>query len=426
MRIPSWMLAVGLALTALLSACGGGDDDNNNSGNAKVRLLNASIGYSSLDLKNGTTAINSAIAFGATGTYTDVATDVSSAQIAAAGSTTTLSTVALAGIAKDQNYTVIAWGDTGAASHIVLAEAEAAPTTANKAKILVMNLAAGAGTVDVYMTKNVDNLTDVSPDVAVLTAGRTDSYREVDSGAYRLRVTATGSKTDLRLDVPTVTLETGKVHVLMLTSAPSSAMVNALLMPYQGAATRFDNGIAKARVISALPSSATVTAAINGKTLLNGAGSPVVSAYDNITVTGGVNMSWTVGGVAQPVQALTLERSNTYSVLLWGDAAAPTVATLQEDTALPTIGTAKLRVINGVQGLGAVSLTVNLQPVLDNVAGGQLASTTVTNVTDELQIAVRAGATTVFSASRKLNSGGIYTVYLTGTAGAINAQLVQQ
>lgn len=431
MRIPSWMLAVGLALTALLSACGGGDDDNNNSGNAKVRLLNASIGYSSLDLKNGTTAINSAIAFGATGTYTDVATDVTSAQIAAAGSTTTLSTVALAGIAKDQNYTVIAWGDTGAASHIVLAEAEAAPTTANKAKILVMNLAAGAGTVDVYMTKNVDNLTDVSPDVAVLTAGRTDSYREVDSGAYRLRVTATGSKTDLRLDVPTVTLETGKVHVLMLTSAPSSAMVNALLMPYQGAATRFDNGIAKARVISALPGTSTVTAAINGKTLLNGAGSPVVSGYENITVTGGVNMSWAVGGVAQPDQALTLERSNTYSVLLWGNAAAPTVATLKEDTALPTIGTAKLRVINGVQGLGAVALTVNLSPALDNVAGGQLASTTVTNVTDELQIAVRAGADTVFSTSRKLNSGGIYTIYLTGPVCVaapctVNAQLVQQ
>lgn len=432
MRIPSWMLAVGLALTALLSACGGGDDDNNNSGNANVRLLNASIGYSSLDLKNGTTTINGAVAFGATGAYTNVGTDVSSAQITAAGNTTTLSTVALAGIAKDQKYTVIAWGDTGAASHIVLAEAEAAPTTANKAKILVMNLAAGAGTVDVYMTKTAgDSLTDVSPDVAVLTAGRTDSYREVDSGAYRLRVTATGSKTDLRLDVPAVTLETGKVHVLMLTSAPGSAMVNALLMPYQGAATRFENGIAKARVISALDSSATVTAAINGKTLLNGAGSPVVSAYENITVTGGVSMDWTASGVAQPAQALSLERSSTYSVLLWGNAAAPSVATLKEDTALPTVGTAKLRVINGVQGLGAVSLTVNLSPAVTGVGEGQLAATTVSNVTDELAIAVRAGATTVFSTSRKLNSGGIYTVYLTGPVCAaapctVNAQLVQQ
>ncbi|MFN4116289.1 MAG: DUF4397 domain-containing protein, partial [Inhella sp.] len=276
MRIPSWMLAAGLALTALLSACGGSGDENN-SGNANVRLLNASTGYSSLDLKNGTTTLNGAVAFGAAGSYATVATDVTSAQITAAGNTTALSTVALAGLTKDRHYTVVAWGDTGAASHIVLAETEAAPTTANKAKLLVMNLAAGAGTVDVYMTKTGDSLADISPDVAVLTAGRTDSYREVDSGAYRLRVTAAGSKTDLRLDVPAVTLDTGKVHALILTSAPGSAMINALLVPYQGAVVRHNNGIAKARVISALPSTSTVTAAINGDTLLNNDGSPAIS-----------------------------------------------------------------------------------------------------------------------------------------------------
>ncbi len=426
MRIPSWMLAAGLALTALLSACGGSDDENN-SGNANVRLLNASIGYSSLDLKNGTTTVNGAVAFGAAGSYATVATDVTSAQITAAGNTTALSTVALAGLAKDRHYTVVAWGDTGAASHIVLAETEAAPTAANKAKLLVMNLAAGAGTVDVYMTKTGDSLADISPDVAVLTAGRTDSYREVDSGAYRLRVTAAGSKTDLRLDVPAVTLDTGKVHALILTSAPGSAMINALLVPYQGAVVRHNNGIAKARVISALPSTSTVTAAINGDTLLNNDGSPAISPrYANVTLTGGATLSWSVDGVAQPNQALTLENSKTYSVLLWGHAAAPTVTTLLDDTALPSIGTAKLRVINGVAGLGQVSLTVNLSPLLSGVDGGQIGSATVNASTDDAQISVRAGAATLFTASRKLNSGGIYTVLLSGTPGAVNAQLVQQ
>jgi len=425
MRFKSWMLGLGLAAVALLSACGGGSDDNNN-GNAKVRLLNASIGYSSLDLKSDSKSLNAAVAFGTAGSYADFDTSGTSGQIYAAGSTTLLSNPSLAGLEKDKNYTVIAWGDTGAAGHIVLAEAEAASTTANKAKVLVMNLAAGAGTVDVYLTKDVPNLTDATPNVQVLGAGRTDSYREVDSGAYRLRVTATGSKTDLRLDVPAVTLETGKVHVLMLTSAPGSAMVNALLMPYQGAPTRFENGIAKARVIAALPRSSTVTAAINGASLLGNAGSPVVSGYENVTVTGGANLTWTVDGVVQPAQALTLERSNTYSVLLWGNAAAPTVTTLKEDTALPSAGTAKLRVLNGVQGLGPVSLTINLSPVLNNIAGGQLAATTVSNTTDELQISVRTGATTLFTQAKKLSSGGIYTVYLTGNVGAIDAQLIQQ
>ena len=366
------------------------------------------------------------MAFASAGSYADFDTSGTAGQIYTAGTTTLLSSPSLAGLEKDKNYTVIAWGDTGAANHILVAEAEAASTTASKAKVLVMNLAAGAGTVDVYLTKDVPNLVDTTPNVQVLGAGRTDTYREVDSGAYRLRVTAAGSKTDLRLDVPAVTLETAKVYVLMLTSAPGSAMVNALLMPYQSAPTRFENGIAKARVIAALPRTSTLTAAINGATLLGNAGSPVVSGYENVTVTGGASLTWSVDGIAQPAQALLLERSNTYSVLLWGNAAAPTVTTLQEDTALPTTGTARLRVLNGVQGLGPVSLTINLSPVLNNITGGQLAATTVTNTTDELQISVRSGATTLFTESKKLTSGGIYTVYLTGTVGAIDAQLIQQ
>jgi hypothetical protein len=420
------MLGLGLALTALLGACGGGSDDDNNGGNAKVRLLNASIGYSSLDMKADTKSINAAVGFGTTGNYTDVATDVTSAQIYTAGTTTLLSSPALSGIQKDKNYTVIAWGDTGAANHIVLAEAEAVPTTANKAKLLVMNLAAGAGTVDVYLTSATASLADEQPDMQVLGAGRTDSYREVDSGAQRLRVTATGSKTDLRLDASAVTFETGKVYILVLTSAPNSAMVNALVMPYQGAVTRYENGIAKARVISALPLTSTISAGINGVNLLNNIGSPAISAYDNVTITNGATLNWTVDGVAQPNAALTLARSNTYSVLLWGNPATPAVTTLIEDTALPVAGTARLRVINGVQGLDAVTLTVNLSPTLSGVAPGQLASTIVTNTVDELQISVRTGATTLFTQSRKLNSGGIYTILLSGTLGSVNAQLVQQ
>lgn len=426
MRFQSWMLGLGLALTALLGACGGGSDDDNNSGNANVRLLNASIGYSSLDLKADTTTINSAVAFGTAGAYTGVGTDKTSAQIYTAGTSTLLSSPALSGIQKDKHYTVIAWGDTGAANHIVLAEAETAPSTANKAKLLVMNLAAGAGTVDVYLTSSSAALADEQPDMQLLGAGRTDSYRETDSGAQRLRVTAAGSKTDLRLDVPAVTLDAGKVYILVLTSAPNSAMVNALVMPYQGAVTRYENGIAKARVISALPITSTISAAINGVSLLNNIGSPAISSYENVIVTNGATLSWTVDGVAQANTALTLARSNTYSVLVWGNPASPALATLSEDTGLPAIGTARLRVINGVQGLDTVTLAVNLSPIPGNIGPGQLGSTTVTNTVDELQISIRSGATTLFQQSKKLNSGGIYTILLSGSVGAVNAQLVQQ
>jgi hypothetical protein len=426
MRVPNWMLGMALAATALLSACGGGGSSNNNSGDASVRLLNASIGHSSLDLKRETTAVNSAVAFGSAGSYTAVPTSTSSAQVFAAGGTTVLASPTLSGLVKDTRYTVIAWGEAGAVTPIVLSEGEAAPTTTGKAKILVFNLAAGAGNVDVYMTNATAALADVSPNAAVLSPGRADSYREVDASAYRLRVTAAGSKTDLRLDVPAVTLESQKVYVLMLTSAPGSAMVNALLMPYDAAVTRFENGIAKARVISALPRTSTVTASLNGATVLNNAGSPVVSAYETVTVTNGATLRWTVDGVTQPDRILALARSATYSLLVWGAPATPTLTILTEDNSLPVSGSARLRVLNAVQGLQAVDLYLNLSPVISGVASGQLSNSTTLNAVDEYPVSVRAGATTVFSVSRKFNSGGVYTIYLTGTVGNIEAQIVQQ
>ena len=276
------------------------------------------------------------------------------------------------------------------------------------------------------MTTTTAALAEVSPNAAVLSPGRADSYREVDASSYRLRVTAAGSKTDLRLDVPAVALESQKVYVLMLTSAPGSAMVNALLMPYDSAVTRFENGIAKARVISALPRTSSVTASLNGTTVLNNAGSPVVSAYETVTVTNGATLGWSVDGVTQTNRSLALDRSATYSLLIWGNPATPTLTTLVEDNSLPASGSAKLRVLNAVQGLAPVDLYLNLSPAISGVAGGQLSTSTTLNSVDEYPVSVRAGATTVFSVSRKFNSGGVYTVYLTGTVGNIEAQIVQQ
>jgi hypothetical protein len=169
-----------------------------------------------------------------------------------------------------------------------------------------------------------------------------------------------------------------------------------------------------------------VTAALNGTTVLNNAGSPVVSPYQTVTVTNGATLRWSVDGVAQTDRTLALARSATYSLLIWGNPAAPTVTTLTEDNSLPTVGSAKLRVLNAVQGLSAVDMYLNLSPVITGVTGGQLSNSAILNSVDEYPVSVRAGATTVFSVSRKFNSGGIYTIYLTGTVGNIEAQIVQQ
>jgi Domain of unknown function (DUF4397) len=427
MRLKFLALGFVMAGAALLSACGGGDD-NNNSGNVKVRLLNASVGYSSLDLveTDATGKLNSAVTFGNLGSYADLGTGTKGLQVRATGNDTNLVSPSTASLIKDRSLTVIAWGQSGSAAALVLDEEEAAPE-ANSSKLLVFNFASGSGTLDTYVTETTTNLNDVSANAPSVGVGRGDSYRTLTSKAYRLRVTAAGSKSDIRLDVPAVTLASTKVYALILTSASGGNMVNATLLEYKGAAQQFQNGTANVRVISALPRGATLSAAVNGTTLLTEAGSPVVSNYANVTVTNGADLTWSVNGTARTPVNVALERSITYGLLVWGDPAAPTVSSVREDSVLPiNAGTAKVRVLHGAQGLGTVNLVVNLSPSQSNIAAGSLSAATEVRSGDELQIEVRAGANTVFNEKRTLVSGGNYVLYLSGVAGSYEARLVQQ
>lgn len=427
MRLKFLALGLSLAGAALLSACGGGDD-NNNSGDASVRLLNLSVGYPSLELRevDATNALNSGIAFGAAGSYTNLSTSNKGIQIRATGSTTTLASPSTAGLIKDRKVTVIGWGQTGAASGLVLDEEEAAPD-ANKSKLLVFNLASGSGALDAYLTTADAALADVSADAPNVGVGRSDSYRILDSKAYRLRVTAAGNKQDIRLDVPAITLASTKVYALFLTSAAGGSMVNATLLTYKDAVQNFENGTSNVRLLSALPRGTTLSASLNGKQLLNGDNSPVKTAYENVLVTNGANLTWAVNGTAQPLLNVPLVRSSTYGLLVWGDPAAPTVSTLLETSPLPiNAGEAKIRVVHGALGIGAVSLVVNLSAAQSGIQPGTLSGLTTVKATEDQRVEVRFGSTTVYAETRSFQSGAFYTLLLSGVPGAYEATVVQE
>lgn len=425
MRLKFLALGLAMATTALLSACGGGSDDD--SGNAQVRLLNVSPGYASLDLKETDAAtLNGAVALGSTGAYASLDLDTKGLYLAAAGSTTSLATPSTAGLTKDYSYTVVGWGASGALGTLTLDEQETAPDS-GKSKVLILNLAAGAGTVDVYLNKvGVASLDEATVKAASIGTGRGDSYRTIDASAYRLRVTAAGNSSDVRLDVPSITLDSTKVYGVILVSSGSGNMVNAYVLPYKSSPTLFSNPTSNVRVISALPRSTTLSASLNGTSMFSGTASPAVSGYQNLVVTNGATLDWSVNGVAQPAKTITLSASSTYGMLVWGDPAAPTVTSLEEFSVLPiSAGTAKVRVLHAAQGLGAASLVVNLSPKLSGIAAGTLSSATVLTGTEEVTVEVRADGQTLYSETRSFTSGASYTVYLIGTPGHYEALLLR-
>ncbi len=425
MRFTRWASAIAMIGTLALSACGSGSGSND--GNTNIRVLNASVGYSSLDLKVNETKVNTGVAFGTVGSYGSIGTGSNTSELLVAGTSTLLSTPALSNLIKDGHYTLIAFGNTGSIATRLLNESETEPASGST-KLLTLNLAPDAGNVDVYVTAPGASLADATPTASSLIPGNGDAYRTLTSGDYQIRVTAAGSKTDLRLDIPTVKLDSAKVNTLVLTSATGGVMVNGLMLGQQGSVAKYENGLAKVRVISALPRTDTVSAKLNGTSVLNNAGSPAVTpSYSDITVTNGVKVDWSVNGAAQPAQQIALDRSAVYGMLIWRDAAnALQLSALKEDNSLPSgLNTAKVRILNGVGGLGNVALYVNASPVISSVTPGSLSSSYVASTTSEVQFDVRAGAPTVFTVKKTLTAGKVYTILLSGTPGAIEGTFIE-
>ncbi len=111
--LPTWRRALlrraGSALLAscalLLGACGTADD----SGNAHLRLLNASPGYASLDLYIDSSESSSDVATGSAGGYVSLDTDSHTVAVRRSGTVTNLVSTDRT-LAKDSDYTLVAYG----------------------------------------------------------------------------------------------------------------------------------------------------------------------------------------------------------------------------------------------------------------------------------------------------------------------------
>ena len=85
MRFTPWatrlVLTLSLSATAFLTACGGGGGDGDS--NTKVRLLNATRSYNSLDLEVNDKKVNTALAYASVGEYATVDTNATATKVTA-------------------------------------------------------------------------------------------------------------------------------------------------------------------------------------------------------------------------------------------------------------------------------------------------------------------------------------------------------
>jgi len=423
MRFKTLAWGLSVASMALLTACGGGGG----SSSADVRLLNASISYPTLDMAVGKdeTTINTAVAYAKVGEYGSVKTDDSGTYIqnSTVGSTLYSTTPSLSGGSK---YTMIAYGTTGAVKTTLLQENQDNPD-AGKSKFLILNLAPDAGALDIYETAATSTTLDDAAAVATsISAGSGTGYASLKSGTFRFVVTAAGDKTDVRLEIPSLTLPDAGVSTLILTGSNGGVLVNGMQLIQQGAVTNFANSTARVRLVSGLPGGNSVTGTLGATPLLTNANSPAIGSYVKVA-SGSQAVAVSVNGTPVTSNNATIQAGYDYTMMVYGSAGAPTLTLLSDDNKLPTTSTyARIRLINGLSNNTAgLNLNVNYAAYASNVAPGSSSTAQQIAAVNDALLTVSTTSSTLFTQTdTDLIANNVYTVFVLGDgAGTVSASL---
>ena len=429
LRLFAPLLAAVVAVPLFLSGCGGGGSD----GPGHVRLLNASSSYPSLDLYYNDAKASSAVATNTVGDYATIGSGSYTFYLKTAGSSTSALAVAQS-VSDGVSNTLLAYTTATTLRTRYLSDNETAPTSGT-AKLRVFDASYEAGTLDVYVTSATDTLANATAFAASLTGERFSTYSEVTAGTYRIRITASGDKSDVRLDIPSVTLTDQQIQTLVLTSTPGGVLVNGLLLNQGGTLVSQVNTNARIRLAAGATAQGTVAATLNGVSLSAGTVStgkpPAIGSY-LLVPAGALSGSVTINGTNVTPAGLNAAPGADLTLLVLGTAAAPHVGLLNDDNSPAlTSGYVKLRLVNGVNDLNAALTLQANNGVLtksSNIAFGAASESTqvvgsTTASPTPLEVDSATSATALYNANVALLTPGVYTLFMLGDAASPAAVL---
>ena len=406
----------------LLHACGGSSDEGH------VRLVNASTDYSTISLYESSSELGDAVASDTVGSYVGVGADTYEFDLRTAGSSSTAASTSQV-VATGDHFTLVAYVDAGTLKTATLTDDEDKPT-AGYASLRIFNAApAVAASVDVYVTATAcASLTSADTAVATAVTGLQDGYASVVAASagssWHVCVTGTGDRTDLRLDIPALTLTSQQIATLILTKTGGGVLMNGLLLNQQGTLTSYANPNVRLRLVADAAAGGTVSATANGTTLGTSYVSPTVSAWRTVSA-GDLALTLAIDGVAITKTGLSAIAGGDYTLLVAGTAGAPTINLLADDDSAPTSTSlpVRMKLVNGLNGgSGSAMLTSSGVVVGDSVAFGAAsddANIVASSAAADLQV-TSAGTTLWEVSGQTLTSGSVYTVFLLGDAGSVH------
>lgn len=409
-------LLASAAGTALLAACGGQVEEDVDDV-ARVRLLNATTAYPSMDLLVGDTRRNTSIGAGGVGTYASLKEGSYTTAVTSAGSASTLASSSRT-LAEGKAYTVVAYGALGDVATALLEENASAAAT-GQAKLMVLNAAPDVGSVDVYLTAGSETLESASPVASGVAVGSAVGHATLGANIpYFLQVTAAGDKSQLRFAAFPVRFGSAQVATLVITQSSGSVLTQALLLTQQGGVSALESPLARVRVVASVAGNGRVNANYRGVPLMTAGTSPSVGAY--VTVPAGtLPIDLTVNDQPVSTQNVTLAAGTDTTLLISGAAATPQLAQLTDDNRLPasTSTQARLRLVQAVNGLASgLTMTADSVPIANNVLAGNASAyaNVAGNSTQRVIVSSPLVTTPLYSSDTTFATRGVYTLFVIG------------
>lgn len=428
------LLTLSTVVLTLISLQGCHSSSSSSVAQEAVRLVNGTGG--ALDVVAGGGFIASQVASGAASNYVTLEPSSGLIELEAAGTGIPSAQVTLS-FSAAAPHTLLAYTSGQNLLVAQLVDDEPAPAGGD-GKIRIADLSTDAGNVDVYMSTDKNPADDVyapgavSPALSAAnrlqTASGISNYFEVPANTYHVWVTGTGDKTDLRLDIPSITIADQEITTLALTATSGGALLDGLLVDQQGPVAPRQNTNARVR-IAANTTTALVSATAASLSLLGGV-SPFNSDVGSYVLVpaGSMPIALSSGaGIGSCASPFTTLHGQDLTLLV----TATTCTLLTDDNTRPAGGFAKLRLVNGVNGGGNIFLEDNSVLIASDVALGEASIPSengdqgVIGTGSPSNLTVSPTTPPFSAANVALLPQGVYSLFMFGSSGAATGALIR-
>ena len=417
-----------LAMVALCVASCGSGGGGSSTGSSLFRVFNAVVDGGPITVTVGTQPAAAALAFEGLTPYRTVSGGSQEIKVVPAGGGSPIidSITVLNG---GTSYSYILFG-TASTPVALLVQDGLAATTTSQFGVRITNAAIGSTPLDAYITAPGASIDGLSPNLSSVAAGTTSAFVILTAGQYQVRFTLHNSK-QLIYDSGPLTFAGNVSYAFVAYSKASGTLVNAalLVMDTAGNGALANSTISGFKLVHAAPQTSAINARVNGNIAFANVPYQGITSYGSQpagTQTVTIEAAATPGAVIASAQPPFSPGTDT-TIVVTGLPGAQTALVLADNNLPGTVGSARLRVANVAPGLGPVDVLINFAKRVSGLATNT-ASPYIELVEDFYTIDfVVAGTTTsvLNMTGVGVAAGRVYTLYLTGTPGALTGLLTR-